>query len=140
MFILCGVLLLVSCSSDKSPRGLPSSAPVIAVTMKEYQFRHQPGAPRGRVIFRVRNEGELAHQLLLVRLPDDMTGTLDAQLRSPNRRPVRALESLPVSAPGKTSVFAADLEGGRYGFVCFLKDSGEVTHALKGMSSDLRVQ
>ena len=106
--------------------------------MDEYSYTHRPEIRPGRVVFRVANAGQLRHELVLVRLPDDLEGTLDEQLRSSARRPVTTLSAL-ATEPGDSGIFAADLAPGRYGFLCFLDDGDGTTHALKGMNSDLFV-
>lgn len=133
------VMASTSCSWA-APEALPPSPPVVPVAMHEYRFEHQKRVSPGRVLFRVRNTGKLAHQLLLARIPAEVTGSIDDQLRSQQRRPVAPLLSLPLSPPGQMTVFAADLTSGRYAFVCFVPDADGTSHALKGMSSEFMAQ
>lgn len=135
---LVGLVLLGACASSTPPAPLPPSPVIVSVTMDEYSYAHRPHIKAGRVVFRLRNAGQVRHELLLVRLPDDLEGTLDEQLRSSARRPVTTLSAL-AAEPGDAGIFAADLAPGRYGFLCFLDDGDGTTHALKGMSSDLFV-
>lgn len=108
--------------------------------MYEYRFDHRQTIPTGRAIFRVANAGTVGHELLLVRLPEGLAGTLDEQLRSSHRRPVETVAMLPVDGPGQRTTFAADLAPGHYGLICYLRGDDDVTHALKGMNSDLYVR
>lgn len=130
--------LLTGCGQEATP-ALPPDPAVVTVTMRDYSFDFNPRVPAGRVTFQVRNSGKLNHQLKLLRLPDDLKGTLDEQLRSPVRKATHTLVALPIFKNGEASQFAADLFPGRYGFVCFLEDPDGSLHALKGMNSDFAV-
>lgn len=135
-----GLIVVSACSGGgrrAAPR--PPRPAVVTVSMREYRFEHQPAIAPGRAVFRVANAGGIDHQLVLVRLPDDLPGTLDEQLHSATRRPVETIYQFGFR-PGDAAVFAADLPAGHYGFVCFLQDPDGTPHALKGMSSDLWVR
>lgn len=138
---LVAVALAGGCN-DQAPQAkvLPPPPPVVQVTMAEYRFENVAEVRRGRVVVRAHNRGMLGHQLVLVKLPDDLEGTLDQQLHSAERRPVQTLQLMPTVAAGGDAVFAADLAPGRYGFVCFITDAAGQSHALKGMNSELRVR
>lgn len=109
--------------------------------MAEFRFDYDrnQAVNQGRVVFRMRNTGKIDHQLVLVRLPTGLPGTLDSQLHSPNRLRVETLDIVSAVAPGDAAVFAADLAPGRYGVVCLLRDRDGQSHALKGMNGDVRV-
>ena len=107
--------------------------------MAEYRFDFNATVPRGRVVFRVDNAGTIQHALTLIQIPDDYP-PLDVQLHSSERRGAATIARVPAQAPGSGSTFAADLGPGRYGFVCFVTDPDGVTHALKGMNAEFRVQ
>jgi len=132
--------VLSACSSTASSTELPRPPTMMDVTMSEFRFEHASAVAAGRMIVRVDNRGNVEHQLQLLRLPDDLPTTLDAQLRSSTRRPVTTMRLMPMSPAGHHTAFAVDLSPGRYGFVCFLPGSDGQRHALKGMNSELRVQ
>lgn len=106
--------------------------------MREYRFDHPPQAPRGRVVFRVRNSGALTHELILVQLAEDVP-PIQEQIRSDARRAVDTIATLRNRPPGSNGTFAADLQPGRYAFICFIRDADGVSHAIKGMASEFRV-
>jgi hypothetical protein len=130
-------LAAVACS-DGAQTTLPPRPTLLSVTMADLGFAHRPGANPGRVIVEARNDDTVAHQLVIVRLPDDMVGTLADQLRSETRRPAQTLQQSGF-APGERRAFAVDLPAGHYGFVCFVTDPDGESHARKGMASDLWV-
>lgn len=136
-----GLLLAAGCAPGTPAQALPPPPAIIDVSLDEYHIDHPlRHVPAGRMIFRVANEGTTAHELLVVRLPDDLPGTFDEQLHSEIRRPAATLGFLPALTPGDTGVFALDLAPGRYGLVCFQEDEGGEAHALKGMNSELVVE
>ena len=106
--------------------------------MREYAFEHLPTAPSGRVVVQVDNVGQRSHQMVLVKLPEDLP-PLAEQLRSETRQAVETLVNLLERPPGSRDLIAVDLDAGRYGLVCFLLDPDGVQHHAKGMSSEFRV-
>jgi hypothetical protein len=134
--LLAGVLLAASCG--RSEAEFPRPVPTVAVALREYGFDYEAGFRSGRTVVRVRNEGRLEHQLVLIYLPPEIP-SLEAQLRSSERQVVPTIVSLQPRAPGRTGTFAVDLDPGRYGFVCFVQDPDGVQHVHKGMSSEFRV-
>jgi hypothetical protein len=106
--------------------------------MSEYAFTHPPRVSPGRVVVRARNLGRLPHELVMVILPEDVP-PIGEQLRSPERRVVASLASLPARGPAREGTFAVDLAPGRYAFICFVADEDGGQHDQKGMSSELQV-
>lgn len=135
-----GLLVASGCTSATTPGPpLPTGAPVIDVTMREFAFDHTSDIPAGRVVFRVQNSGESVHRLSMFPLPEDLPA-IDAQLRGTERRAITPFAAIYDKAPGKGGTFAVDLvPGQRYAFVCFVVDEGG-SHALKGMSSEFRAK
>lgn len=108
--------------------------------MSEYRFEGLP--PRldpGRIVFEVRNHGELDHDLSLVYL-DPGIPPLDEQLRSDRRLVVPTVARLFTRKPGGRGTFAVDVEPGRYGVICFVTDADGQQHSRKGMSAEFRVE
>lgn len=142
---LVGLLASVifgGCGGGPAPETtvLPPRPQMVQVTASEYRFHHVSHVTKGRVVIRMENAGTRSHQLVLVELPADIKGSLDDQLHSGERRPVHSVQIMPAVASNKQGVFAVDLPAGRYGFICFLTDSDGMSHALKGMNSELRVR
>jgi hypothetical protein len=107
--------------------------------MREFRFEQAPLAAEGRVVFRVRNAGNVTHELVLVALPEDFP-PIDEQLRSEERQGVDTVVAIHDRPPGNRTTFASDLQPGRYAFICFVRDPDGVSHALKGMSAEFRVE
>lgn len=106
--------------------------------MSEYRFDHPAEMHHGRTVFELRNAGTVTHELVLVALPEDFP-PIQEQLRAPERRGVDTVVAIHDRAPGTRDVFAAELRPGRYGFICFVRDTDGVPHSLKGMTSEFRV-
>lgn len=130
----------VACRGSSRPTALPRPPTEVAVGLSEYAFVHEPTVPAGRALFRPYNRGQANHEVLLIRLPEGLTGTIQDQLRSSTRRPVETVEVVAGLRPGESAVFAVDLLPGRYGFVCFVDDPDGTSHASKGMTSELTVE
>ena len=137
--VLGALMLSASCDRQADAAPLPPRPATVNVTMTDFRFELDKAVPRGRVVFRVRNEGKSRHEMDLVSLPEDLP-PLDEQLRGTERRAVDAVAVLPAHAPGTTGVIAADLTRGRYALICFMSDADGEVHALKGMHSEFRVR
>ncbi len=140
---LVAALAAIGCQgSAGSSAPLPVGAPEVVVTMDEYRFDFSTPIPAGRVVFLVRNRGELPHRLTLVPLAEDLP-PLGEQLRGTTRQYIAPFagisERAPVSQPGDSGMFAVDLVAGRrYGVICFVEDPDGQSHALKGMYAEFR--
>lgn len=107
--------------------------------MHDYRFDFRPPTRPGRTVFVADNLGRQRHELFLIRLPDDLP-PLAEQLRGTNRRIITPLAAVRTQDPGGTGTFAVDLDAGRYGLTCFIKDTeSDQPHALKGMVSEFRI-
>lgn len=136
---LGGVAVFAACGGNKGS-ALPGQPTIVDVRMVENRFVHDGQIPPGRVVFRVRNEGSITHRLALLPLPEQ-SPPIDQQLRGEVRRSVPPYAGVPPLLPGDSERFAVDLAPGRrYAMVCFVRDSDGVTHAVKGMSSEFRVE
>lgn len=130
-------LVAASCGSQEPP--LPRRPAAVDVSLREYRFDYKPPMSSGRAVFRVRNDGKLTHELVLLPLPKDFP-PIEQQLGGKRRRSVGTLAFLKPLRPGKTGVFAVDLQPGRYAMVCFLNGSDGISHARKGMASEFRIR
>lgn len=107
--------------------------------MSEYRFDYDHAIPRGRAVFRVRNEGHEDHEIVVAMVPPELPPIAE-QLKGQERRFITGLATLPVRRPGETNTFALDLAPGRYAFLCFVRGQDGTAHARKGMSSEFEVR
>lgn len=138
--LLVCTLLGASCQTSTAPGpALPASPAVVDVSLSEYRIDYEPAIRSGRVVFRIKNVGRIEHQLTLLPLPDDLP-PFDQQLRGSERRFISPFAEVPSLQPGATSTFAVDLiSDRRYALACFLIDPDGQSHALEGMSLEIRV-
>lgn len=135
---LVALLVGAAISSCRSPAPSPPGPANVALSMDEYRFQYDRPVPRGRVVFTVRNVGQLTHEVVLTQLGKDFPPIAD-QLKGSERRFATTIAALPRRAPGEGTVFAIDLAPGRYALLCFVREGDGVPHARKGMSSEFRV-
>lgn len=128
---------LGGCGRSEPPLPLPPA--MVDIVMDEYRFDVEQRLPAGRTVLRVTNAGEVDHEMVVVTLPEDFP-PLDAQLRGDVRRPVGGIVAIVrARPPGSSRTLALELDAGRYGLICFLRDADDVPHARKGMSAELQV-
>lgn len=110
---------------------------IVEITLSDYAFHYDGPLRPGRVVFRVRNEGDVDHEVALVELPDDVADV--HELVDSDRIGVAPVYTMASRAPGETGVFAVDLAQGRYGLLGFGQDSQGTPYYRKGMVADLDV-
>jgi len=138
----CAVVVTVlgACqpSVSRPPAPLPPAPAVVEVTMREFRFDHQRDVPAGRVVFQLRNDGRLEHELTLLPLAEDVP-PISEQVSGSQRRQLAPFAGVYPRQPGTTDTFAVDLVAGRrYALLCYLRDSDGTSHARKGMASEFR--
>ncbi len=111
---------------DHAYRGLPRSV---------------AGGPRS---FELENEGKETHELVVLKINDNVTDPVDKLLELPREQVgVRVTNAGSASAqPGEQSFVVADLTPGRYALVCFIPVGGVSEgppHFTRGMQAELRV-
>jgi plastocyanin len=120
--LLAALLALAGCGGDDEDESVRSVTvnpnSTLRVTAREYSF--DPGRVvvrgAGPLTIRLRNDGDLAHDLHLRRNDEDIGGT-------------------PVFKPGETGSARVNLEHGRYEMFCTVGD-----HAELGMTGDFEVK
>lgn len=128
---------LGSCQSS-SGKALPAGPPVITVTMTEFDYKIDRPVPAGRVIFRMVNAGQQAHEPNLFPLSDDIP-PIKQQVTGDRRIVATPSGGVKSRKPGTVGSFATDLEPGqRYAFVCFARTPQNQTHAQLGMAIEFR--
>lgn len=122
--------------ADEAP--LPDAPATVEVGLDEYAFDVPETVPPGRTVFQVTNHGDEAHELVLLRLPDE-AGQLGELLGSSTPRALPPTYVVPAREPGQSGEFVVELEPGRYGLVCFLEDADGVRHDQHGMFAEFEV-
>lgn len=138
--LLCSLPLVASScgNSDRASKAPPPPPQIANVQLREYRFDYAAIRP-GRTVFRVRNAGQLKHELVVLPLPKNLP-PIDVQLHSKTRQLLAPLAHLKPLAPAGRGTFAVDLVPGRYAMISFVKDRKGMSDALKGMSSEFRVR
>lgn len=135
--LAASVAALTACSA---PVELPPAPATVGVRMTEFRFALDGPVPAGRVVLTARNAGTVDHELSLIAIPEDFPLTIGEQVRGSTRQafPTKAL--IPHRPPGSGGEFAVDLVPGRYALVCFVNAPDGESHAVKGMTVEVRVR
>jgi hypothetical protein len=141
--VMLGALVVLACNEHTAPSPVP-----VNVTLRSFNISlDRSSAPRGTVIFRVRNAGtEDIHEFLVIRTD-----------RAPNALPTeddgsyledgpgtQLLDEIEEINPGDTKELSLDLAEGNYVLICnmvHVEDDGTVeVHYALGMRTAFRVE
>lgn len=127
----------------------------VEVSAVEYAFENLPTTlPAGRTAFAFTNDGEEIHEMVLFRINDDVTETLEELLALSEEESLAKVQFTGVmfSAQGGTDTETLELTPGRYAALCFIPvgtmdmtalDSEEETsgppHFTAGMQAEITV-
>jgi len=122
----------------------------IDVTAAEYQFTGLPeDLDAGYYIVNFTNDGNELHELVAVRINDDVTLSVEELLALPEEEADTMIQfmSAAFAAPGDTTVASLNLvEPGRYAVVCFVPTGTTMDaegtgppHAMEGMTQEMTV-
>jgi hypothetical protein len=107
----------------------------VEVSAVEYAFENLPTSlPAGRTSFAFTNDGEEIHEMVVVRINDDVTETLEELLAAPEEEALTKVQFAGVmfSAQGGTDTETIQLAPGRYAAVCFIPIGTTDMTALEG--------
>jgi plastocyanin len=114
----------------------------VTVQAEEYAFTGVPETlAAGEVTFELENVGEEQHEFQLVRITSDLPMADLVEL--PQKEAQENIEPVggTFSKPGESGKdFEATLEGGRYGYVCFIPTPEGTPHAALGMFGEFTVE
>jgi len=100
--------------------------------------------PVGDVTFQASNDGEQPHEMIVAKMPEDVTLEEALQAEDVEALGVEDIAFFAPINPGAEATWTVtDLEPGRYAYVCFIPDEGDpegTPHALKGMVGEFTVQ
>lgn len=110
----------------------------------EYAFSAPPTAKAGPTTITLVNNGDEPHMLDLVPLAENAP-SVEKLLKMPQKKAQSFFAGPPIMIkpikPGETSEpVEAELQPGRYGYVCFYAKKGEQPHAFQGMFGELTVE
>lgn len=100
----------------------------IRATTADYEFTGVPlNIPAGKTALTITNEGEEFHEMILLRINDDVDLSVEELLALPEEEAMGMTSppsSVTLAVPGQTATAFADLAEGRYIVTCFIsKDS-----------------
>jgi uncharacterized cupredoxin-like copper-binding protein len=107
----------------------------IEVSAVDYSFQNLPTTlAAGRTSFAFTNDGEEIHEMVLFRISDDTTESIEELLALPEEEAFSKAEFAGVtfSAQGGTDTETIELTPGRYGAVCFIPVGTTDMSALEG--------
>lgn len=95
----------------------------LAVTAKDYSYDGMPAdMAEGASLVTLKNAGTELHEMVFVRVNDDVTESTDELLALPEEEAMSKVElkGTIVAMPGETTQSTVDLEAGRYLVACFI--------------------
>lgn len=134
--------------TSEETEGTPADDEAAASTLEfagtEYAFSAPPTAPAGPTSITLVNNGDEPHMLDLVPLAENAP-SVQKLLKMPQKKAQSFFAGQPITIepikPGETSeAVEAELQPGRYGYVCFYSKKGEKPHAFLGMYGELTVE
>lgn len=130
-------LLLIGCPQNGGNLG----GTVIDVSVKEFSVTlDAASAPAGLVTFRVKNNGTVTHEFLVIKtdLAPDALPTEDNGSYQEDGPGTELLNEIPGMNPGQTKTLALTLEAGNYVLICNMVNQG-VAHYAQGMRTAFTV-
>jgi hypothetical protein len=150
-FVALAVLGLAACTAkEKSATpdaqavqaGNPVAPAVVTVHAKDYMFDAPTQIGAGVTTFKLVNDGQTFHHMVIIRLDSGKTVTdLQAALKNPGPPPAWAITMGGPNAPDPTKESNAtlDLEAGNYALICFVDLPENKPHFMRGMVHALTV-
>ncbi|MGH2663601.1 MAG: hypothetical protein ACRDH8_12545, partial [Actinomycetota bacterium] len=143
------MVVLAACAEQQQPQtDQPAQQPAspepaaqeFQVIPTEYAFDGVPETMEaGEATFTLVNEGEEQHEMTLAKINDDRP--LEELIQLPQKEVQEVIEDAgrTEAKPGKSKTFTADLESGRYSYVCFITTEDGTPHAFEGMFGEFTV-
>jgi hypothetical protein len=117
----------------------------VAATGVEYSFEGVPETvPAGIVGFELINDGAEPHEMVILRINDGVTGTVEELLALPEEEAMQNLTFVGAAfaEPGQSGATFPELEAGRYAAACFVPVGGGEEgppHFMQGMMAEFEV-
>ena len=133
--------VMAGCGDDAASPSTTTGSAQVEVTAVDFAFEGVPETlDAGEMTFALANEGAYPHEMAVARILDDtpleeIASAGAANIDPSSRRIIEAVE------PGGTGEITVELESGRYGYVCWLRDGTNAErHAERGMIGEFTVQ
>ena len=130
--------------TEETPAEDEAAAGTLEFAGTEYAFSAPATAAAGPTSITLVNNGDEPHMLDLVPLAENAP-SVEKLLKMPQKKAESFFAGPPITIEpikaGETSEpVEAELQPGRYGYVCFYSEKGEKPHALLGMFGELTVE
>jgi uncharacterized cupredoxin-like copper-binding protein len=138
---LVGILALCACVNG-APSAFAAGPHVVKVVAKEYGYEMPKSIPAGPTLFHLTDDGNLLHQMTLIKLGQGKT-LADLTKLPPGPFPAWAKfmggPNTPLPKGGQSEV-AVNLPAGHYAVVCLIPGADGVPHMMIGMERALTVK
>ena len=107
----------------------------ISATTVDYEFEGLPSeSPAGLTALEINNEGDEFHEIVLMRINDDVTESVEELLELEEEEVEGKITPAGVvlAMPGTSAINFFDLEPGRYAVVCFISKESDAEHEFQG--------
>lgn len=107
----------------------------ISATTVDYEFEGLPtSSPAGLTALKITNEGDEFHEIVLMRINDDVTDSIEDLLELPEEEVEGKVTPAGVvlAMPGTSAINFFDLKPGRYGVLCFISKDSDAEHEFQG--------
>lgn len=107
----------------------------IAATAADFEFEGLPtSSPEGLTALTLTNEGEEFHEMVVMRINDDVTESIEELLQMDEEETEGKIQPMGVvlAAPGTTATNFFDLTAGRYAVLCFISEGSDAEHEFQG--------
>ena len=140
--VMHGMISSVSVTAAPSPSTPPPSADIF-ISGSDFSFAVEGSLTPGPHLFQFKNNGTQAHEVLVLKLQSWASTQSFLKTYRPGGSPNPAGETIGGVVgldPGLESYFPLDLQPGRYGLLCFLRDPATgAPHFVQGMWVDFEV-
>ncbi|MBA2753093.1 MAG: hypothetical protein H0U40_01345 [Chloroflexia bacterium] len=114
---------------------------LVEITMTDFAYElSQSNIPAGQTIaFNGRNDGEYAHEIIVLQLPEGATveQVVNGEIPEEDVR----FYGFAIAAPGQTAHFGlTDLEPGTYHIICYFDSPDGIPHVMRGMEAEFVVE
>ena len=124
----------------ESPSPSPAAAQMVEVTAVDFAFEGIPDTLEpGETTFVLTNEGEVSHEITIGLLPAGWT--IEEVALESSDSGTEIVGVIPPMDPGASDEVTIDLEPGRYGYICHVREgTNGKEHYFSGMLGEFTVE